>query len=76
MFALAFDNTDGDAKKVERNSYRKYCLATVNVTNYNALTDGRNLYDEPIGDQIRKYDEVRKIATGEGDDYTTGYLEL
>ena len=27
-----------------------------------------------INDQIKKYDEIRKIATGQGDDYTTGYL--
>ena len=38
------------------------------------LIDGRNLYDQPISDQIRKYDEIRKIATGKGDDYTTGCL--
>ena len=31
-------------------------------------------YDQPINDQIKKYDEIRKIATGKGDDYTTGCL--
>ena len=31
-------------------------------------------YDQPINDQIKKNDEIRKIATGKGDDYTTGYL--
>ena len=25
-------------------------------------------------DQIKKYDEIRKTATGQGDDYTTGCL--
>ena len=34
-----------------------------------------NFYDQPINDKIRKYDKIRKIATGKGgDDYTTGCL--
>ena len=35
---------------------------------------GRNFYDQPINDQIKKYDGIRKIPTGKGDDYTTGCL--
>ena len=38
------------------------------------LIDGRNFYDQPINDSIRKYDEIRKIATGKGDNYVTGFL--
>ena len=44
------------------------------MTNYNVLIDGRKFDDQPINDQIKKYDEIRKIATGKGDDYTTGCL--
>ena len=36
--------------------------------------DGRNFYDQLINDLIKQYDEVRKISTGQGDDYTTGCL--
>ena len=32
------------------------------VANYNALIDRRNFYDQPIRDQIKKCDEIRKIA--------------
>ena len=46
----------------------------VNSTSYNVLINGRNFYDLPINDQIEKCDEIRKIATGKGDDYTTGCL--
>ena len=74
LFVLAFNNVDGDDKKVERGSYRKYFLPRVDITNYNVLIDGRNFYDQPINFQIRKYDEIIKIATGKGDDYTTGCL--
>ena len=38
------------------------------------MIDGRNFYDQPINDDITKYNEVRKVATGKGDDYTTGCL--
>ena len=72
LFVLAFNNTDGNANKVERDSHRKYFLPRVDITN--ALIDRRNFYDQPISDQIKKYDEIRKIATGKGDDYTTGCL--
>ena len=36
--------------------------------------DGRNFYDQPINDSIKQYDEVRKISTGQVDDYATGCL--
>ena len=38
------------------------------------LVDGRSFYDQPINDQIKKYDEIGKIATGKGDGYTSGCL--
>ena len=38
------------------------------------MIDGRNFYDQPINDLIKQYDEVRKVSTGHGDDYTTGSL--
>ena len=58
---------------MKRNSYRKYFVARVNITKYNVLIDGRYFYDQPISDQIRKY-EIRKIGTEKGDDYTTRCL--
>ena len=71
LFVLAFDNTENGDKKVERDSHRKYFLPRVDITNYNVLIDGRNFYGQPINDQMKKHDEIRKIATGKGDDYTT-----
>ena len=34
----------------------------------------KNLFDQPVKNNLRKYDNIRKIATGQGDDYTTGCL--
>ena len=74
MFVLAFDNSNNGANRVERDIHRKYFLPRVDITNYNVLIDGRNFCDQPINDQIKKYDGIRKIATGKGDDFTTGCL--
>ena len=55
LFLLAFDNTENSNKKVERDSHRKYFLPRANITNYIVLIDGRNFYDPPISDQIKKF---------------------
>ena len=68
LFVLALHNTDAD-KKVERSITRKYFFPIVNITNYNVLIDGRNFNDQPINDLIKQYHEIRKTATGQGDDY-------
>ena len=53
---------------------KKYFLPRGEIKNYNVLIDGRNFYDQPINDLIKQYDEIRKVSTGYGDDYTTGCL--
>ena len=60
--------------QVSIDSYKRYFLPRVKIENYNIEIDGRNFYDQPINDPIKQYDEVRKISTGQGDDYTTGCL--
>ena len=53
---------------------KKNFLPRVKIENYNIEIDGREFYDQPINDSIKQYDEIRKISTGQGDDYTTGCL--
>ena len=86
LFVLAFEDTRADeaadapaprnlvANRVIRDSSRKYFVPRVDITSYNVLIDGRNFYDQQINDSIRKYDEIRKIATGKGGNYATGCL--
>ena len=38
------------------------------------MTDGQKFLDEPIRKTVRTYDSIRKHATSQGDDYTTGCL--
>ena len=56
------------------NYKKKYFLPREEIKNFNVLTDGRKFYDKPINDLIKQYDEVRKVSTGHGDGYTTGFL--
>ena len=72
-FVLAYNNKEGD-NKVSIYSYKKYFLPRVKIENYNIRIDGRKFYDQPINDSIKQYDKIRKISTGQGDDYTTGCL--
>ena len=38
------------------------------------MIDGRNIFDQPINNMTKTYENIRKITTGQGDDYTTGCL--
>ena len=71
LFVFAYGRENDDATE---NSYRKYFLPRMTIKNYNIEIDERNFYDQAINDSIKQYDEVRKISTGQGDDYTTGCL--
>ena len=34
----------------------------------------KNFYDQAICSDIKRYEEVRKLTTGQGEDYSTAYL--
>ena len=36
------------------------------------MIDGRNVFDQPINSKFKTYENIRKIATGQGGDYPTG----
>ena len=38
------------------------------------MIDGRNISDQIVKNNLRTYDNIRKITTGQADDYTTGFL--
>ena len=68
LFILAFENDD------DRTSYDKYYLSTVEIKDFNIMINGENFFDQPIKNNNVTYQNIRKIATGQGDDYTTGCL--
>ena len=38
------------------------------------MIDGKNVFDQSINTNLKTYEHIRKIATGQGDDYITGCL--
>ena len=68
LFVLAFEN---DA---QRTSNKRYYLPNVEIKDYNVIIDGKNFFDQPVKNNKITYENIRKIATGQGDDYTTGCL--
>ena len=68
FFVLAFEND------TQRTSHSGYYLPNVEIKNYNVMINGENVFDKPIKNNKVTYENIRKIATGQGDDYTTGCL--
>ena len=68
LFVLAFENDD------DRTSDEEYYLPTVEIKYYNIVINGENFFDQPIKNNKITYDNIREIATCQGDDYTTGCL--
>ena len=73
LFVLAYRD-QGGTDRTTVDSQKRYLLPRVKRKKYNIEIDGKNFYDQPINDSIKQYDEIRKISTGQGDDYTTGCL--
>ena len=67
IFVLACEN---DA---QRTNTRRYYLPNVEIKNYVKI-NGENVFDQPIKDNKVIYENIRRIATGQGDAYTTGCL--
>ena len=63
---LSFENEDN------RKSHSIYYLPKVEIKDYNVMTDGKNFFDQPINSDIKTYENIRKIATGQGYDCTNG----
>ena len=65
LFALSFEN------ETDETSHSIYYLPKVEIKGYNVKIDGRKFFDQPINNNIKTYENTRKIATYEGHDYTT-----
>ena len=68
LFVLAFE---GDT---QRTSHSGYYLPNVEMKDYNIMINGEIFFDQPIRNNKVTYENIKKIATGQGDDYTTGCL--
>ena len=63
LFVLLFQ-TENDGERY---------LPKIEIKGYNVMIDWQNFFDQPIKNDQITYN-IQKIATGQGDDYTTGCL--
>ena len=65
---MAFEND------TQRTSNKRYYLPYVEIKDYNVMINGKLFFDQPIKSDKITYENIRNIATVQGDDYTTGCL--
>ena len=58
---LSFEN------RAIQGSYKQYFLQDIEIKDYNIMIDGRNFFDQPVKTDLRTYDIIRNILTGQGD---------
>ena len=51
-----------------------YFLLKNEIKDYNIMNDRRNVFDQPVKNDLRTYDYIGKIIAAQEDDYTNGYL--
>ena len=68
LFVLAFENDE------QRAVHSGYYLSNVEIKDYDVMINPENFFDQPIKNNKVTYKNIRKIATGQGNDYTTGCL--
>ena len=62
FFVLAFE------VDAQRTSHSNYYFPNVEIKDYNIIINGENFFDQPIKNNKVTYKNIRKIATGHGDD--------
>ena len=68
IFVLSFKHN------TERTVHTKYYLETVEIEDYDVMTDGGNVFDKPVKNNLKIHDKNRKFTTGQRVDYTTAFL--
>ena len=71
LFALVHSNEDDGSKRFNT---RRYYLPKSLIKNYNAIINGKNFYEQAIDTDTQRCEEIRKLTTGQCEDYTTGCL--
>ena len=53
---------------------KSYYLTKEIINNHYVFINRKNVYDQAIDSDIKRFEEIRKLTTGQGEDYTTGCL--
>ena len=58
----------------DRKVHTGYYLPKAEIKDYILMIDGKNVFVQPVKSDMRTYENIPKIATGQGDDDTIGCL--
>ena len=67
-FVLTFKND------TQRTTHTGYFNPEVEINHYNVIIDYRNFFHEPVKNDVRIHENIKKIAKGQGSDCKTGCL--
>ena len=68
LFVLVYSNQNAVSKRFKT---KRYYLPKGIIKNYNVIINGKDFYDQAIDSDIKRYKEIIKLTTGQGEDYTT-----
>ena len=62
LFVLPFENEN------DRTLCLEYYFPKAEIKSYNVKIDDKNLFDQPINNDTKTFESIKKIATDQGDD--------
>ena len=68
MFVLVYASQDTAYKRFKA---KRYQLLKGFIDNYNVTINGKNFYDQATDSDIKRYEEIRKLTTGQNEVYAT-----
>ena len=71
MFVLVYSIQDDNARRFKA---RRYYLPKDIIDNYNVIINGNIFNEQAIDSDIKRYEKIRILSTGQGEDYTTVFL--
>ena len=67
---LVYSNQDDNSRIFKA----KRCYLLIGIIKNYVIINGQNVHDWAVDSNVKQYEEIIKVTTGQGEDYTTGYL--
>ena len=68
LFLLVYANEDDASKRFKA---KRYYLPKSIIKDFNVIINGKNIYVQAIDSDIKRYEKIKKLTRGQGDDYAT-----
>ena len=68
IFGLLFEY------KAVKTKNTRYFVPTSEIKDYSGMVARRNCFNQPVKNDLRTYDNIKKITAGQRDDYATSCL--